>query len=759
MLSAQNLGRNFEIKIHNNLSKFMDLIITSDASIKKYFNNNPLLDGIDHYLEIGNYFITIQDKWEHSCPKKSAINHFIAATNAMKESSNKKHLLSLFVSKNKMSKEGLKIFEGENNKFSRDLYISLFDKNDDMNIFIKEIVLYINEILTKKGISKTLIKNKNWRLYSHQKETVENFNKLLNQNKNIYSIVCHPTGAGKSLTALAMIGKFWKKYPTKSVLWITERKEILKSQFDNDDKLQQAIYSNFIPDFTNFNLLNWYNQKVYIDELNQELIKEKPVFLSTNIDSILYDEKYKLIYDKFGLIILDECHSSGAETTYDMLNYMKQNWNTNLIGFSATPIRPEYSKYARTANIFGDGKFVNFIHKMSFIDAIDSGIIVPPNIKWVEAEIDQDITNSKFLSHVDIEREFHQIIKYIDESFKLSKTKKGIAWTKTINNADKWINVLRKCSTNKEKYPNLSKVKYFITHTKLEYDELYDFMNYDNDCLLICVGRCREGFDDPKIDMALNLDPVESRGQIVFLQETGRALRTYKDKTQGFILDSFTINNEETKILQICNLIAGYCVLLEDVSAHIAINDCNKKYNNLQSTINIGKNRVSYKTLTGKEIVINIESTTLKKLEWNNFNQTLRERIKKHFYGKVINYETLKIIIKDLNIQTKEDYFKHAENDERLPIDPESALRGQFKGWIDYLSIEGDFYTLKEAKIHAKKLIKENNIKILYNLYEISKIFKKIDNKFPPFDLWCEYYQISSLEKIFKNSISKKRTY
>ena len=46
-----------------------------------------------------------------------------------------------------------------------------------------------------------------------------------------------------------------------------------------------------MPDYDKYNLLLWYNNRNDIELLNEKLSYDKPVFLITNIDSIMYKEK------------------------------------------------------------------------------------------------------------------------------------------------------------------------------------------------------------------------------------------------------------------------------------------------------------------------------------------------------------------------------------------------------------------------------------------------------------------------------------
>ena len=70
-------GKELECLIHDELKPIVDNITTDDCQIKKKFDSNGSVIGVDHFIEINNFFITIQDKWEQKTPSIRDINHFI----------------------------------------------------------------------------------------------------------------------------------------------------------------------------------------------------------------------------------------------------------------------------------------------------------------------------------------------------------------------------------------------------------------------------------------------------------------------------------------------------------------------------------------------------------------------------------------------------------------------------------------------------------------------------------------------------------
>lgn len=115
------------------------------------------------------------------------------------------------------------------------------------------------------------------------------------------------------------------------------------------------------------------------------------------------------------------------------------------------------------------------------------------------------------------------------------------------------------------------------------------------------------------------------------------------------------------------------------------------------------------------------------------------------------SYEKAKKIIAEHNIKTKEDYYALTLRLNKLPDDPETAYKGVFTNWIDYLSIERVYYDLKTCKSKVNEYL-ANETSIDFELTNIAKNLKSLDNKFPPCDLWCDYYDINDLTEIIKET-------
>ena len=101
--------------------------------------------------------------------------------------------------------------------------------------------------------------------------------------------------------------------------------------------------------------------------------------------------------------------------------------------------------------------------------------------------------------------------------------------------------------------------------------------------------------------------------------------------------------------------------------------------------------------------------------------------------------------------KTKKEYRKNCF-EFNLPENPERVFSKSKFNWIDYLNINRNQYYNKDNCIKTvKKLSLGYNIDLVKHCYDHCQI----DTKFPPYDLWCELYEVD-LEYFFENDEIKQ---
>jgi predicted helicase len=116
-----------------------------------------------------------------------------------------------------------------------------------------------------------------------------------------------------------------------------------------------------------------------------------------------------------------------------------------------------------------------------------------------------------------------------------------------------------------------------------------------------------------------------------------------------------------------------------------------------------------------------------------------------------ISFTKAKHIVSEKNIISKEHYYTICDIDNRLSKEPEILYEGEFTNWIDYLGIPQKYYDLKTCKDKVSHYLSTKK-KIDFEFSKITKKLKKKDDMFPPYDLWCEYYNINDMTEIIKHN-------
>lgn len=118
---------------------------------------------------------------------------------------------------------------------------------------------------------------------------------------------------------------------------------------------------------------------------------------------------------------------------------------------------------------------------------------------------------------------------------------------------------------------------------------------------------------------------------------------------------------------------------------------------------------------------------------------TLKTVKRSDFYH--MTFGKAKHILKSKDIKSKKEYELLCIRDNRFPEHPQDYFT-EFKGWIDYLSIDtSTYYTIDECKTKLREYIATYSIKFSpIALTNLCNEVCTLDVRFPAADLWVEYY-------------------
>ena len=368
------------------------------------------------------------------------------------------------------------------------------------------------------------------KLREHQTKAVH----LTFENNFASGVHFHATGTGKSWVALDILLRFTKKVFQNEldfikkpkplvILWLCEKKSILQEQFNNT----QLKKKGYFDELKIFNIINFSENKckTWYHGVNSARFWGKPLLVIINRAFLTSQDKYKQIKVPIHLVLHDECHSiknTSSQEFYSWL-YEKNNKEVRCIGFSATPCFDKSVKL---------NPFSNIISKFTIYDAcILNDVILPPMIERVEV----------LSKNLKTKLENEDICLIVKNRIRNQPFKKIIVWAGMIDNCFHITKIWKKyfedfsicvdVSCNQNDIQN--EIQDIIHYN---YDKFY---KEENNSILFCASKHREGSDIPNVDTCVFLDFVEERTHSTFVQCVGRVLRRDSEnkKKFGLIID------------------------------------------------------------------------------------------------------------------------------------------------------------------------------------------------------------------------------
>ena len=257
--------------------------------------------------------------------------------------------------------------------------------------------------------------------------------------------------------------------------------------------------------------------------------------------------------------------------------------------------------------------------------------------------------------------------------------------------------------------------------------------------IISCVYCLGEGWDFPLLDGVVFAENMTSNIRIV--QSALRASRKNKNdinKKTKIILpilnrDDWLENNENPDLKKVREVIYQMGLEDETITQKIKV-----------FRIDIEKQKPKPREKEEREMID----------EFGEYDDELTQKLRLKTIKRTAlatTYEKARKIIADKNIKSKESYYELCERDNRLSKEPEIVFKGQFTNWIEYLSIERVYYDLETCKNKVGEYL-SNETDIDFEFTNITKTLKILDDMFPPYDLWCEYYDINDLTEIIKHN-------
>jgi superfamily II DNA or RNA helicase len=345
----------------------------------------------------------------------------------------------------------------------------------------------------------------------------------VSKNNNFRSGVhYHATGTGKSYIGLQIIVDFVNmNLNNVVVLWITEKKSILKEQFEKE-KIKSRGFEDILNKYLIYNFNDDKNKNWYTN-LNSSKFWNKSKLVIINRAFLTSKKAYEKINLNIDLIIHDECHSICNKSTQDFYNYILNKDSTiRCIGLTATP-NFDYEPYN------------NLLSSYSIYDAFIDNIIVSPKIYWFK-EINTCIEKKNILLMI-----------------------KDLVLKQPYRKVIVWCGMIKFCKEESILWKEIFNEFEIFIDTSIDKNNDYEiFSSKESNSILFCAGKHKEGSDIYNLDTCIFIDYVENRCSQNFIQCIGRVLRKDKlnKKKYGLVIDikakSITsITNKVDKYLKI----------------------------------------------------------------------------------------------------------------------------------------------------------------------------------------------------------------
>ena len=175
----------------------------------------------------------------------------------------------------------------------------------------------------------------------------------------VRSLICMPTGTGKTRTAMQLVCEYLNENPNRSVIWVADKRELIDQACAAFIETWEFVGNRPLP------INRWYSG-------SEDYELQNSMFLATTFGTLLHrsDQVKKM---PIGLILVDEAHRAAAENWGNVLNrIVDPRHQTRMIGLTATPIRG------------GDdtGNLLEFFQKYHQIKNPSGGNL----IHWLESE-------------------------------------------------------------------------------------------------------------------------------------------------------------------------------------------------------------------------------------------------------------------------------------------------------------------------------------------------------------------------------------
>ena len=380
----------------------------------------------------------------------------------------------------------------------REEYMELFNKSKEERAELNKLTRTLD-----LGYSKVLIPNR------MQEEFTCNIEKIIHDGGK-RAMLISATGTGKTFASAFAVRKLFSDniLKNKKALFLSHREQINKQAL----KSYKRIFGQHIP------------MELLSGNQNDVTKAKSSSFLFSTMNMMAKDEIRKQFSPtEYSIIILDECHRSGADSYQKIIEYFEPEF---LLGMSASPERTD------SFDVFSLFDH-NIACEIRLQQALENDLLCPFHYFGItDLEIDGELdeltkfnvlTSDQRVKHIIERAEYYGFSGERVKGLVFCSNKKEAAeLSQKFNQTGKYSTIML-CGDNsqEEREDAINRLTSEGRKDRLDYIFTVDIFN--------------EGVDIPEINQVIMLRPTES--PIIFVQQLGRGLRKADGKEFVIVID------------------------------------------------------------------------------------------------------------------------------------------------------------------------------------------------------------------------------
>ncbi|MEE1301922.1 MAG: DEAD/DEAH box helicase family protein, partial [Bacteroidales bacterium] len=380
----------------------------------------------------------------------------------------------------------------------REEYMELFNKSKEDRAELNKLTRTLD-----LGYSKVLIPNR------MQEEFTCNIEKIIHDGGK-RAMLISATGTGKTFASAFAVRKLFSDniLKNKKALFLSHREQINKQAL----KSYKRIFGQHIP------------MELLSGNQNDVTKAKSSSFLFSTMNMMAKDEIRKQFSPtEYSIIILDECHRSGADSYQKIIEYFEPEF---LLGMSASPERTD------SFDVFSLFDH-NIACEIRLQQALENDLLCPFHYFGItDLEIDGELdeltkfnvlTSDQRVKHIIERAEYYGFSGERVKGLVFCSNKKEAAeLSQKFNQTGKYSTIML-CGDNSQEERE-------DAINRLTSDGRKDRLDY-----IFTVDIFNEGVDIPEINQVIMLRPTES--PIIFVQQLGRGLRKAEGKEFVIVID------------------------------------------------------------------------------------------------------------------------------------------------------------------------------------------------------------------------------